>query len=54
MLYQRLEEARKFVGVIFTVGPVVLVVVLEHAGPAAHTFRPTVDADASESLSSLG
>jgi hypothetical protein len=45
MLYRRLEDAREFVAVVLAVGPIVLVVVLEPAEPAAHTFRPTVGAD---------
>jgi hypothetical protein len=44
MLYRRLENAGELVAVVLAVRPIVLVVVLEPAGPAAHTFRPTVGA----------
>jgi hypothetical protein len=53
MLYQRLKNAGELVAVIFAVGPVVLVVVLEHARPAAHTFRMTVGADGAAVLACL-
>jgi hypothetical protein len=45
MVYRRLETAGEIVAVVLAVRPIVLVVVLEPAGPAAHTSRPTVGAD---------
>jgi hypothetical protein len=45
MLYRGHENAVELVAVILAVRSIVLVVVLEHAGPATRTFRTTVGAD---------
>jgi hypothetical protein len=45
MLYRGLENAVELVAVVLAVRFIVLVVVLEHAGPATRTFRTTVGAD---------
>jgi hypothetical protein len=45
MLYRGLENAGELVAVVLAVRPIVLVVVLEHAGPATRTYSTTVGAD---------
>jgi hypothetical protein len=44
-IYRGLEHAGELVAVVLAMRPIVLVVVLEHAGPATRTYRTTVAAD---------
>jgi hypothetical protein len=53
MPYQGLVDAGELVAVVLAVRAIVLVVVLEHAGIAAHTFRPAVGADGVVELARL-